>query len=71
MNREYRRKQKYEQLINSGFNSKYATRFKNFSQSLVNELCTLKLEAKKQTDAIELAVMERIQELLYRKGLKL
>lgn len=71
MTRNERRKNKYAQLVQSGFNEKYASRFRDFTQDLIDELCKLRAEAQKQIDEIEMKVLERIQDLLYRKGKKL
>jgi hypothetical protein len=71
MTRAELRRLKYNQLVRSGFNEKYATRFRDFNQSLVDELCVIRADAQKKIDALEQAVLERIQDLLYRKGKRL
>lgn len=72
------RKEKYHMLIESGFDGKYATRFKNFSIELVKELCSIMNEFKPQKDnlnnqinELDHKVFERIKDLLQRRGKEL
>jgi len=44
MNRNEKRQRKYHQLINAGYNSKIATKYKDYAQKHVDSLCEIKKE---------------------------
>lgn len=46
--RNEKRQRKYQQLINAGYNSKIATKYKDYAQKHVDSLC----EIKKETDQV-------------------
>lgn len=62
---------KYNQLVTSGFTSQHASRFRDFKQELVDELCNMMEQAKKSKDEIDRKVMARISDLLMRNGKRL
>lgn len=42
--RNEKRQRKYQQLINAGYNSKIATKYKDYAQKHVDSLCEIKKE---------------------------
>lgn len=65
------RNTKYWQLVTSGFSGKQASRFRDFKQDLVNQLCEMMLEAKILHDEIDQKITERINNLLIQNGKRL
>ncbi len=55
--RNEKRQRKYQQLINAGYNSKIATKYKDYAQKHVDSLC----EIKKETDQV---LWERVNKQL-------
>ena len=66
--RNLRRKKHYTLLINAGYDSKMATKLKDYSTATVIELCKIKKEAQSSVDVIDQKVQTEIERLL--RGVK-
>ena len=58
------RNENYQRLTAVGYSNKEATKFRDRSKTIVNELIALKLWANKQKEPIEQEVRERMEQVL-------
>jgi len=62
--RNQRRKKHYHLLINAGYDSKLATKLKDYSTATVIELCRIKKTAQTSVDEIDQKVQVEIERVL-------